>query len=94
MIPNKFVMELQRWDVNGVTLSEVIALGMLNLLIHPWKRAFVHDCMVASVIGITLNHLVEQSKMVNRYLYLSNMGKGPMMLTYMCPNLLLGEKKI
>ena len=68
MVSNRLAREVQKWDVDSVPLSEVMASGMPNLPIHLWGRtsAPAQNCVLAQVTGIALSHLAEQSIIVNK----------------------------
>ena len=63
-------------------LSEVMCSGTLNLETHSDGKAVAQEAAEESTKGTASGQRVEQSMIVNRYLWPSDGGRGPMMSTW------------
>ena len=69
-------------DVKEEPLSEVVCSGTPNLETHADRKAVAQDAAEESTKGTASAQHVEQSMIVNRYLWPSDGGRGPMMSTW------------
>ena len=92
--PSSWASDDQTSDVKTEPRSDVMCSGRPNLLIQASSRADAHDKVVASSFGIASSHLVDLSMIVNRYRLPSELGSGPTISTWMCPNRRVGCWKL
>ena len=77
-------------DVKEEPRSEVMCPGTPNLETHAERKAVAQEAVEESTKGTASGQRVERSMIVNRYLWPSDWGRGPTMLTWMWEKRRLG----